>query len=128
MKKTNENYQKSCIFDEKTTKSNTKIMRNKPNSPIVQTDVTSFIKMIYTISASLTKVKNKPNQTQNKANYRKAKMSLKSLAGKSGHTRKNLDSGLSLIILLTIFIMPVKRQIFGFPQVGVPITQLWVLR
>ena len=39
-------------------------MRNKPNSPNVQTDVTSFIKMNYTIFTSLTKVKNKPNQTQ----------------------------------------------------------------
>ncbi len=56
---------------------------------------------------------------------------------------KNLDSGLSLIILLTIFNMPFKRQIFGFPHLylrlpvqestgagkaGVPLTQLWVLR
>jgi len=44
-------------------------------------------------------------------------MSLKSLAGKSGQTRKNgknLDLGLSLIFLLTIFNMLCKRQILGF--------------
>jgi len=58
-------------------------------------------------------------QSQFKPNIRKAKMSLKSLAKKSGHTRKkgkNLDSGLSLIFLLTIFNMPCKRQRFGFPH------------
>jgi len=58
-------------------------------------------------------------QSQFKPNFRKAKMSLKSLAKKSGHTRKkgkNLDSGLSLIFLLTIFNMPCKRQRFGFPH------------
>ena len=59
-------------------------MQNKPNSPIVQTDVTSFTTMHYAIFTSLTKVKNKPNQTQfkpisnpiqtqNKPNSRKAK-------------------------------------------------------
>jgi len=42
--------------------------KNKANSPIVQTDLTSFTTMNYTIFASLTKVKNKPNQTQFKAN------------------------------------------------------------
>ncbi len=172
-------------------KNTTVFMQNKPNSPIVQTDVTFLATINYAIFASLTKVKNKPNQTQFKANtnpiFRMAKfalssfitskyekvssqrgkktnpiqsqykpnwseaqvlpvlslskearsngpiaskteMSLKSLAGKSGHSRKNLDSGLSLIILLTIFNMPAKRQIFGFPQGGVPLTQLWVLR
>ena len=52
-------------------------LQNKPNSPIVQTDVTSFTTMIYMIYASLTKVKFKPNsnpiQTQTKpilANYK----------------------------------------------------------
>ena len=39
-------------------------MQNKPNSPNVQTNVTFFILMVYTIFASLTVVKNKPNQTQ----------------------------------------------------------------
>jgi len=41
-----------------------KKMQNKPNSPNVQIDLTSFTIMIYTIFISLTKVKNKPNQTQ----------------------------------------------------------------
>ena len=36
-------------------------MQNKPNSPIVQVNLTVFITMIYAISISLTKVKNKPN-------------------------------------------------------------------
>jgi hypothetical protein len=40
-------------------------MQNKPNSPNVQLNLTLFITMIYTIFTSLTKVKNKPNQTQN---------------------------------------------------------------
>ena len=40
------------------------VLTNKPNSPIVQTDVKSFTTMNYTILTSLTKVKNKPNQTQ----------------------------------------------------------------
>jgi hypothetical protein len=43
-------------------------MQNKPNSPNVQLNLTLFITMIYTIFTSLTKVKNKPNQTQNKPN------------------------------------------------------------
>ena len=53
---------------EKSTKSANTFCRNKPNSPIVQTDVTFFTTMYYTNFASLTKVKNKPNQTQFKAN------------------------------------------------------------
>ena len=53
---------------EKSTKSANTFCRNKPNSPIVQTDVTSFTTMNYTIFASLTKVKNKPNQSQYKPN------------------------------------------------------------
>jgi hypothetical protein len=39
-------------------------MQNKPNSPNVQMNLTFFIAMYYAIFASLTKVKNKPNQTQ----------------------------------------------------------------
>jgi len=42
--------------------------KNKPNSPNVQMNVTNLSTMIYTIFTSLTKVKNKPNQTQFKAN------------------------------------------------------------
>ena len=41
---------------------------NKPNSPIVQMNVTYFMTTIYAIFTSLTEVKNKPNQTQFKAN------------------------------------------------------------
>jgi hypothetical protein len=58
------NNEKSRLFKGKTTKSATTFMQNKPNSPIVQTDVTSFITMNYPILTSLTKVKNKPKQTQ----------------------------------------------------------------
>jgi len=56
------------IFKGKITKSFTTFSENKPNSPIVQINVTSFTTMIYAIFASLTKVKNKPNQTQYKPN------------------------------------------------------------
>ena len=58
------NNEKDCLFKEKTTKSSTTFRTNKPNSPIVQTNVTLFTEMNYAIFASLTKVKNKPNQTQ----------------------------------------------------------------
>jgi len=44
------------------------VLTNKPNSPIVQMNASLFTTMIYTIYASLTKVKNKPNQTQIKPN------------------------------------------------------------
>jgi len=43
-------------------------MQNKPNSPIVQTNLNFFITMIYVNLIGLTKVKNKPNQTQYKPN------------------------------------------------------------
>jgi len=62
------NNEKGCLFKGKTTKSFTTFRTNKPNSPIVRTDVTSLKSMNYTIFISLTKVKNKPNQTQYKAN------------------------------------------------------------
>ena len=42
--------------------------KNKPNSPNVQMNASLFITTIYTIFTSLTKVKNKPNQTQYKPN------------------------------------------------------------
>ena len=64
----------------KIAKNPTTFRKNKPNSPIVQTDVTSCTTMNYTIFASLTKVKNKPNQTQFKPNTNpiasKAKMNI----------------------------------------------------
>ncbi len=43
-------------------------LANKPNSPNVQMNTSFFITMNYTIFTSLMKVKNKPNQSQNKAN------------------------------------------------------------
>jgi hypothetical protein len=43
-------------------------MQNKPNSPIVQLDLTPFISMNYTISTCLIKVKNKPNSNPIKPN------------------------------------------------------------
>jgi hypothetical protein len=36
-------------------------LQNKPNSPIVQLNLSPFAKRIYEIPASLAKVKNKPN-------------------------------------------------------------------
>jgi len=62
------NRKKGQLFNEKIAKNTTTFRKNKPNSPIVQTDVTSFTTMNYTIFTSLTKVKNKPNQTQFKPN------------------------------------------------------------
>ena len=59
---------KTHLFKGKTTKIAATFMQNKPNSPIVQIDLTSFTTMNYTIFTSLTKVKNKPKQTQFKAN------------------------------------------------------------
>ncbi len=53
---------------EKSTKSANTFCRNKPNSPIVQMNLNNLTAMNYAIFASLTKVKNKPNQTQYKAN------------------------------------------------------------
>jgi hypothetical protein len=44
-------------------------MQNKPNSPIVQLNLTPFITMHYTISTCLTKVKNKPNTNPIKPNF-----------------------------------------------------------
>jgi len=62
------NNEKGCLFNEKVTKSSVTFRKNKPNSPNVQTNVISFITMNYKNFISLTKVKNKPNQTQFKAN------------------------------------------------------------
>jgi len=62
------NNKKVWLFKGKITKSAITFSENKPNSPIVQVNVSLFIAMIYTIFASLTKVKNKPNQSQYKPN------------------------------------------------------------
>jgi len=62
------NNEKGCLFNEKITKSAASFRKNKPNSPNVQMNASLLITMNYTIFASLTKVKNKPNQTQFKAN------------------------------------------------------------
>jgi hypothetical protein len=48
-------------------------LTNRPNSPIVQLDLTLFIAMNYTISTSLIKVKFKPNTNPNKANLKPIK-------------------------------------------------------
>jgi len=58
------NNEKVWLFKGKTTKNATSFMQNKPNSPIVQMNASLFTAMNYAIFASLTKVKNKPNQTQ----------------------------------------------------------------
>ncbi len=58
---------KAVKSKEKTTKSATAFMQNKPNSPIVQMNLNNLTTMICAFFNSLTKVKNKPNQTQFKA-------------------------------------------------------------
>jgi hypothetical protein len=58
------------LYEARDTGHDTRIIPNKPNSPIVQTNVRAFTKMIYTIFASLTKVKNKPNSNPNKPNIK----------------------------------------------------------
>ena len=67
------NNEKDQLIKGKSTKIAAAFMQNKPNSPNVQMNVTNLITMNYAILASLTKVKNKPNQTQFKPNRRKAK-------------------------------------------------------
>jgi len=62
------NSKKSQLIKGKIAKSSVTFRKNKPNSPIVQMNVTNLTTMNYTIFISLTKVKNKPNQTQYKAN------------------------------------------------------------
>jgi len=60
------NNEKGSKIKGKITKSCTTFSENKPNSPNVQMNLSLFTTMNYTIFASLTKVKNKPNQTQYK--------------------------------------------------------------
>ncbi len=62
------NNKKGSKIKGKSTKIAAAFMQNKPNSPNVQMNVTNLITMNYAIWASLTIVKNKPNQTQYKAN------------------------------------------------------------
>jgi len=59
-----EKYKNVELSIEKTTKSSVTFRKNKPNSPIVQMNLSYLSTMNYAIFASLTKVKNKPNQTQ----------------------------------------------------------------
>jgi len=96
------------------------VRKNKPNSNPISVKPKMSVNLYfiedYENKTAFRPQKNKPNSNPISS---KAKMNLKSLAGKSG---------LSLILLLTIFNMPGKRQRFGFPQVGVPITQLWIMR
>jgi hypothetical protein len=63
-------------------------MQNKPNFKDAQMNVNSCETKEYENFIPLAGRKNKPNSNPNKANFRKAKMNLKSLAGKSGHTLK----------------------------------------
>ena len=63
------NNEKGRQIKGKTTKSSTTFRINKPNSPIVQMNVTNLITMNYAIFTSLTKVKNKPNSNPINANY-----------------------------------------------------------
>jgi hypothetical protein len=58
------------------------IITNKPNSPIVHLHLTYLLIMIYTIFTCLTKVKNKPNQTQYKANLSKGQNDANSILTK----------------------------------------------
>ncbi len=53
-------------------------MQNKPNSPNVQLNLTSFVAMNYAIFISLTKVKNKPNSNPIKAKTNPIQTQLKS--------------------------------------------------
>ena len=57
-------------------------------------NVSIYLQTAYENIFNWTLGQNKPNSNPISS---KAKMSLKSLAGKSGHTRKNLDLGLRLI-------------------------------
>ncbi len=67
------------------------VRKNKPNSNPIS------VKPKMSANSLLTKdyeneTAHRPKKTNpNKANLRKAKMNKKSLAGKSGHTRKNLE-------------------------------------
>ena len=58
------NNEKSRSFKGKITKSYITFSENKPNSPNVQMNASLLITMNYAIFTSLTKVKNKPKQTQ----------------------------------------------------------------
>jgi hypothetical protein len=73
-------------------------MQNKPNSPIVQIHLTSFMTMNYAILTSLTKVKNKPNQTQFKAktNPIKANFGPISRVANPIQTQTNLSSNVAV--------------------------------
>jgi hypothetical protein len=71
------NDQKGWLFKGKATKSANTFCRNKPNSPIVQMNVTILITMNYTFFISLTKVKNKPNSNPIKANSKPIKAKTK---------------------------------------------------
>jgi len=61
------NNKKGQLIRGKIAKNPMTFRKNKPNSPNVQMNLINLTTMIYTIFASLTKVKNKPKQTQFKA-------------------------------------------------------------
>ena len=62
------NNQKSCLFDEKIAKSLTTFRKNKPNLSEDKYGAKHFSTRIYERFHPLAGRKNKPNQTQNKAN------------------------------------------------------------
>jgi len=62
------NNQKSCLFDEKIAKSLTTFRKNKPNLSEDKYGAKHFSTRIYKRFHPLAGRKNKPNQTQNKAN------------------------------------------------------------
>ena len=102
-------------------------MQNKPNSPIVQLNASIFITMNYAIFTSLTKVKNKPNQTQfkPKANpiQTQTKLVLSAVEwanctyGEFGVLKYRIFYGILTKLLIsemkksTYFISPVRRRL-----------------
>ncbi len=66
-------------------------MQNKPNFQDTQMNVNLYITRYYENIANRTLGQNKPNSNPIKPNLRKAQMNVKSLAGKSGHTRLIAD-------------------------------------
>jgi hypothetical protein len=93
-----------CVFTKDYRKNDDFVVRiNKPNSNPISVkpkmNVNAFSQKDYENKTAFRPKKTNPIQTQFQTR-------------KNG---KNLDSGLSLIFLLTIFNMPSKRQRFGFP-------------
>ena len=77
------NNEKVWSIKGKTTKSSITFRRNKPNFEKAQMNINIYYIKDYQIFIPLAGQKNKPNSNPISS---KAKMNLKSLAGKSGHT------------------------------------------